>query len=127
MWLFLKICNQESGMVTDANFQDYKYLEAMLTHGDLIANAASEFLGDNLKLMDDMAALKPTVFCSVPQLYLQQNLEDKVLVYGDGNVMIIKSFDSDDLSEGSGNKDLWDGYRCVTIGLHYRLAVKRIS
>ncbi|KAJ4979670.1 hypothetical protein NE237_010450 [Protea cynaroides] len=110
-------------MVTDANFQDYKYLEAMLTHGNLIANVACEFLRDNLKLMDDIAALKPTVFYSVPQ----QNLGDKVLVYGDGNVMVIKSFDLDDPSEGSGNKGLWDGYRCVTIGSHYRLAVKRIS
>ncbi|KAJ4968016.1 hypothetical protein NE237_014717 [Protea cynaroides] len=81
---------------------------AILTHGNLIANAAGEFLGikfnpsdiyisylplahiferanqvllvycgsaagfyqgDNLKLMDDMAALRPTVFCSVPRLY----------------------------------------------------------
>ncbi|RVW55459.1 Long chain acyl-CoA synthetase 6, peroxisomal [Vitis vinifera] len=24
---------------------------------------------DNLKLMDDMAALRPTIFCSVPRLY----------------------------------------------------------
>ncbi|PON76407.1 2,3-dihydroxybenzoate-AMP ligase [Parasponia andersonii] len=27
------------------------------------------YQGDNLKLMDDMAALKPTIFCSVPRLY----------------------------------------------------------
>jgi long-chain acyl-CoA synthetase len=32
--------------------------------------AASGFYqGDNLKLMDDMAALRPTIFCSVPRLY----------------------------------------------------------
>lgn len=24
---------------------------------------------DNMKLMDDMAALRPTIFCSVPRLY----------------------------------------------------------
>lgn len=27
------------------------------------------YQGDNLKLMDDMAALRPTLFCSVPRLY----------------------------------------------------------
>ncbi|XP_010546702.1 PREDICTED: long chain acyl-CoA synthetase 7, peroxisomal isoform X2 [Tarenaya hassleriana] len=27
------------------------------------------YQGDNLKLMDDLAALRPTVFCSVPRLY----------------------------------------------------------
>ncbi|KAF5208223.1 Long-chain-fatty-acid--coa ligase [Thalictrum thalictroides] len=27
------------------------------------------YQGDNLKLMDDMAALRPTIFCSVPRLY----------------------------------------------------------
>lgn len=26
-------------------------------------------LQDNMKLMDDMAALRPTIFCSVPRLY----------------------------------------------------------
>ncbi|KAM7485560.1 hypothetical protein LguiA_001569 [Lonicera macranthoides] len=32
--------------------------------------AASGFYqGDNLKLMDDMGALRPTIFCSVPRLY----------------------------------------------------------
>ncbi|KAJ4961304.1 hypothetical protein NE237_021214 [Protea cynaroides] len=84
--------------------------EAMLTHGNLIANAADGFLGGNLKLMDDMGALRPTVFCNVPRLYLQQNLEDKIFVYGDDNVMVIKSFDQDDPSGGSDNKGLWDGY-----------------
>lgn len=24
---------------------------------------------DNMKLMDDMVALRPTIFCSVPRLY----------------------------------------------------------
>ncbi|KAJ4974104.1 hypothetical protein NE237_007278 [Protea cynaroides] len=43
--------------------------EAMLTHGNLIANAVCEFLRDNSKLMDDMT-VRPTVFCSVPRLYL---------------------------------------------------------
>ena len=27
------------------------------------------FFQDNLKLMDDLAALRPTIFCSVPRLY----------------------------------------------------------
>lgn len=27
------------------------------------------YLQDNLKLMDDLAALRPTLFCSVPRLY----------------------------------------------------------
>ncbi|XAR54657.1 Long-chain-fatty-acid--CoA ligase [Bertholletia excelsa] len=27
------------------------------------------YQGDNMKLMDDMAALRPTIFCSVPRLY----------------------------------------------------------
>ncbi|KAJ4954703.1 hypothetical protein NE237_011486 [Protea cynaroides] len=31
--------------------------------------AVGFFQGDNLKLMDDMAALRPTIFCSVPRLY----------------------------------------------------------
>ncbi|KAK3424728.1 hypothetical protein EUGRSUZ_F01499 [Eucalyptus grandis] len=31
--------------------------------------AVGFYQGDNLKLMDDMAALRPTVFCSVPRLY----------------------------------------------------------
>lgn len=29
----------------------------------------SSFLQDNLKLMDDLAVLKPTIFPSVPRLY----------------------------------------------------------
>ncbi|KAK6233123.1 hypothetical protein SCA6_003196 [Theobroma cacao] len=29
------------------------------------------YQGDNLKLMDDLAALRPTIFCSVPRLYNQ--------------------------------------------------------
>ncbi|XP_042505856.1 long chain acyl-CoA synthetase 6, peroxisomal-like [Macadamia integrifolia] len=31
--------------------------------------AVGFYQGDNLKLIDDMAALRPTVFCSVPRLY----------------------------------------------------------
>ncbi|KAH9765113.1 Long chain acyl-CoA synthetase 6 (peroxisomal) [Citrus sinensis] len=31
--------------------------------------AVGFYQGDNMKLMDDMAALRPTVFCSVPRLY----------------------------------------------------------
>ncbi|KAF5736849.1 Long chain acyl-CoA synthetase 7 [Tripterygium wilfordii] len=31
--------------------------------------AVGFYQGDNLKLMDDMAALRPTLFCSVPRLY----------------------------------------------------------
>lgn len=31
--------------------------------------AVGFYQGDNLKLMDDMAALRPTIFCSVPRLY----------------------------------------------------------
>ncbi|KAK2458320.1 Long chain acyl-CoA synthetase 6, peroxisomal [Trifolium repens] len=31
--------------------------------------AVGFYQGDNLKLMDDLAALRPTVFCSVPRLY----------------------------------------------------------
>ncbi|XP_024979633.1 long chain acyl-CoA synthetase 6, peroxisomal-like [Cynara cardunculus var. scolymus] len=31
--------------------------------------SAGFYQGDNLKLLDDMAELKPTVFCSVPRLY----------------------------------------------------------
>ncbi|KAL5786612.1 hypothetical protein ACOSQ2_009004 [Xanthoceras sorbifolium] len=31
--------------------------------------AVGFYQGDNLKLMDDLAALKPTIFCSVPRLY----------------------------------------------------------
>ncbi|KAL4642518.1 hypothetical protein ACB092_02G024200 [Castanea dentata] len=64
---------------------------AILTHGNLIANVAGTSLsvkfypsdvatvyfgvavgfyqGDNMKLMDDVAALRPTIFSSVPRLY----------------------------------------------------------
>lgn len=31
--------------------------------------AVGFYQGDNMKLMDDMAALRPTIFCSVPRLY----------------------------------------------------------
>ncbi|KAI5658823.1 hypothetical protein M9H77_27616 [Catharanthus roseus] len=31
--------------------------------------AVGFYQGDNLKLMDDLAALRPTIFCSVPRLY----------------------------------------------------------
>ncbi|KAL3516085.1 hypothetical protein ACH5RR_022987 [Cinchona calisaya] len=31
--------------------------------------AVGLYQGDNLKLMDDLAALRPTIFCSVPRLY----------------------------------------------------------
>uniref|UniRef100_A0A2C9WB40 Long-chain-fatty-acid--CoA ligase n=1 Tax=Manihot esculenta TaxID=3983 RepID=A0A2C9WB40_MANES len=32
-------------------------------------SAVGFYQGDNMKLMDDMAALRPTIFCSVPRLY----------------------------------------------------------
>lgn len=35
------------------------------------------FQGDTLKLLDDIAELKPTVFCSVPRLF--NRIYDKVL------------------------------------------------
>ncbi|KAK3027237.1 hypothetical protein RJ639_041655, partial [Escallonia herrerae] len=34
-----------------------------------IGGSSGFYQGDNLKLMDDMSALRPTVFCSVPRLY----------------------------------------------------------
>ncbi|RWR93760.1 AMP-dependent synthetase/ligase [Cinnamomum micranthum f. kanehirae] len=37
--------------------------------GAYYGTAVGFYQGDNLKLMDDLAALRPTVFCSVPRLY----------------------------------------------------------
>jgi long-chain acyl-CoA synthetase len=31
--------------------------------------AVGFFQGDNMKLIDDLAVLRPTIFCSVPRLY----------------------------------------------------------
>ncbi|CAK7327014.1 unnamed protein product [Dovyalis caffra] len=40
--------------------------QVMLVHCGV---AVGFYQGDNMKLMDDMAALRPTIFCSVPRLY----------------------------------------------------------
>ncbi|KAL1317014.1 hypothetical protein HN51_069118 [Arachis hypogaea] len=40
--------------------------QVMIVHFGI---AVGFYQGDNLKLMDDLAALRPTIFCSVPRLY----------------------------------------------------------
>ena len=40
--------------------------QVMLVHFGI---AVGFYQGDNMKLMDDLAALRPTIFCSVPRLY----------------------------------------------------------
>ncbi|KAK6915574.1 AMP-binding enzyme, C-terminal domain [Dillenia turbinata] len=45
------------------------YERANQINGVYYGIAVGFYQGDNLKLMDDMAALRPTLFCSVPRLY----------------------------------------------------------
>ncbi|KAK9919832.1 hypothetical protein M0R45_028407 [Rubus argutus] len=45
------------------------YERANVIVGQYFGGAAGFYQGDNLKLMDDLAALRPTVFASVPRVY----------------------------------------------------------
>ena len=48
---------------------EYIYVQANQVMTVHFGIAVEFYQGDSMKLMDDIAALRPTVFCSVPRLY----------------------------------------------------------
>ncbi|GJS45247.1 long chain acyl-CoA synthetase 6, peroxisomal-like protein [Tanacetum coccineum] len=59
--------NRPEWVIVDNACSVYSYIYALLY--DALGLDAATFIGDNLKLKDDMASLRPTLFFSVPRVY----------------------------------------------------------